>query len=71
VARILGTGAGFNTFASFDVNGSGTIDATDAGLSNKVGIVGGSLQLDFNAADTNTILFDGVSALTASDLSFV
>jgi Ca2+-binding RTX toxin-like protein len=71
VARILGTGAGFNSFASFDVDGSGTIDATDAGLSDKVGIVGGSLQLDFNAGDTDTILFDGVTSLTASDLSFI
>ncbi len=72
VARVLGTGTGFNSFGDYDVNNDGLINAVDAALTaNVVSGAGGDLTLLFNAAGTLSVFFDNVGTLNSGDLLFV
>ncbi len=72
VARVLGTGAGFNSFGDYDVNSDGLINAADAALTvNVIAGAGGDLTLLFNGVGTQSVFFDNVGSLNSGDLLFV
>ncbi|MBW4985606.1 hypothetical protein KZZ07_23985 [Mameliella sp. CS4] len=71
LARIIGAPAGYNTFADFDVDGSGAINSADAALTAKVTVgPGGELTLIFDPLGETSVTFSGVTALVATDLDF-
>ena len=72
VARVLGTGAPYDSFGDYDINNDGLINAVDAGLTTKITAgPGGDLTLDFAAGGARSILFNDVGSLNAGDLLFV